>query len=183
MSIEIKFITAYIVTIFTGEFWCVFLRFFISHSLVLYNNKNFPKHVFLKKYFLLKSYANKLFDKKSKIRPLWSKHVFLVILVKTFLGNRKKDIYECPKSGFTEMVLGKTKICDFRFLEKASKNNKIRCSFIYCDLFGYLFYEYKSPKGLKAHIKGYFCKKMNSLPKHCQVVKKWILCVFTTTSR
>ena len=30
---------------------------------------------------------------------------------------------------------------------------------------------YKSPKGLKAHTKGFFCKKMNSLPKHCQVVK------------
>jgi hypothetical protein len=60
-----------------------------------------------------KSYANKQINQKSKIRPFWSKHVFSDILVKTFLGNQKKDIYECPKSGFTEKVLGKTKICDF----------------------------------------------------------------------
>ena len=56
---------------------------------------------------------NKQNIQKSKRRAFWSKHVFLVILVKTFLGNQKKDIYECPKSGFTEKVLGKRKMCDF----------------------------------------------------------------------
>ena len=63
-----------------------------------------------------KSYANKQINQKSKLRPLWSKHVFLVILVKTFLGNQKKDIYKCPKSGFPEKVLGKRKICDYPLL-------------------------------------------------------------------
>jgi hypothetical protein len=79
---------------------------------------------FLGQLFYKKSYANKQINQFSKIRPLWSKHVFLVILVKTFLGNQKKDIYECPKSGFTEMVLGKTKICDYRFLKKRAKSKK-----------------------------------------------------------
>ena len=47
-----------------------------------------------------KSYANKQNNQKPKIRPLWSKHVFLVILAKTLLGNQKMDIYKCPKSVF-----------------------------------------------------------------------------------
>ena len=49
---------------------------------------------------LKKSYANKKNTQKPQIRPLWSKHVFLVILVKTLLGNQKMDIYKCPKSVF-----------------------------------------------------------------------------------
>jgi len=68
-----------------------------------------------------KIYANKQINQKSKTRPLWSKHVFLVILVKTFLGNQKKDIYKCPKSVFPKRSWKKEKYVIIHFLEKWSK--------------------------------------------------------------
>jgi hypothetical protein len=69
-----------------------------------------------------KSYANKQNNQKSKIRRLWSKRVFLVILVKTFLGNQKKDIYKCPKSVFPKRSWEKQKCVVFKY--KFSKGLK-----------------------------------------------------------
>jgi hypothetical protein len=38
------------------------------------------------------------------------------------LGNQKIDIYKCPKSGFTEKVLEKRKMCDYPLLGKVEQN-------------------------------------------------------------
>jgi hypothetical protein len=49
---------------------------------------------------LKKNYANKLFNQKTQIRPLWSKPILSLFFAKTLLGNQKMDIYKCPKSVF-----------------------------------------------------------------------------------
>ena len=67
----------------------------------------------VKNNFLQKSYAHKLFGKKSKIRRFSSKHIFSLFFAKTDLEKPKMDIYKCPKTRFPEMVLAKIKICEF----------------------------------------------------------------------
>ena len=71
-----------------------------------------------------KSYANKQNNQKPKIRPLWSKHVFLVILAKTLLGNQKMDIYKCPKSVFPKKSWKKINL---RFLNINSQKDLKDC--------------------------------------------------------
>jgi hypothetical protein len=82
--------------------------------------------------FQKKSYANKLFDKKSKIRRLSCKRIFSLFFAKTVLEKPKMDIYKCPKTRFPEMVLTKIKFCDL--YNKLPKGLKEQCNKIECGI-------------------------------------------------